>query len=105
MNKIISKCRICKGGVTEIINLGNSAIANTFISSNNDSIKTLPLIVDFCKECFNIQLRNCVKESYLYEDYSYITPNIKILNNHYLEIINYLKDNNFINNCCKCNQI
>ena len=97
MNKINSKCRLCKGEVTEIINLGNSAIANTFISSNNDSIKSLPLIVDFCSECFNIQLRNCVKESYLYEDYSYITPNIEILNNHYLEIINYLKNNNFIN--------
>ena len=97
MSKIISKCSMCKGEVVEIINLGNSAIANTFISSKKDSIKILPLVVDFCQECFNIQLRNCVKESYLYSDYSYITPNIEVLNNHYLEIINYLKDNNFIN--------
>jgi len=79
MSKIISKCRMCKGEVVEIINLGNSAIANTFISSKKDSIKILPLVVDFCQECFNIQLRNCVKESYLYSDYSYITPNIEVL--------------------------
>ena len=105
MKNINLECRLCNNEVQEIINLGDSPVANTFINTLEDSFKLYPLQIDFCKKCYNVQLRNCIEEEYLYQNYSYMTPNIEVLNKHYLEIIYYLKNNGYINSNTKAIEI
>tara|TARA_Y100000816_G_scaffold260131_1_gene216173 strand:+ start:315 stop:1544 length:1230 start_codon:yes stop_codon:yes gene_type:complete len=84
-------CRLCNGPIKEITYLCDSPPANNFDATfqKNKTIAAFPLIIDFCKNCFNIQLRHCLGEDLLYSDYSYITPKSDSLMNHYDSLKSY----------------
>lgn len=90
-----SICRICAHETELITHLCDSPPANNFDDTfvkNGESI-TYPLVLDFCPNCFNIQLRHCLGEELLYSNYSYVTPDTESLENHYKDILNYLQKN------------
>lgn len=94
--KIKKKCTICNSiEIKKVIDLGHSSLANKFVKK--PSLKDqYPLIVDFCKKCKNLQLRNCVNEEVLFKNYTYSTPNSSILDEHYSKIIKFLKKNHLL---------
>ena len=84
---IKEKCSICNNSVEEIIDLGLCPPANNFIEDKIQTVESYPLIVDFCNQCFCIQLRHCLSKKELYSYYTYSTPNIDSLDSHYSDLL------------------
>ena len=93
-------CSICKSkDLMNVIDLGVSPVANKFYSTGNVEVQAFPLILDFCSECFNLQLRHRIDESYLYdESYSYTTPVASSLDSHYSNTLDKLTKLSAISN-------
>jgi SAM-dependent methyltransferase len=94
MIKVSKNCRLCLSSeLEEILYLCDSPPANnfddTFIESN--TAKSFPLVLDYCDECFNIQLRHCLSEELLYSSYTYATPASSSLTKQYQNILDYLQ--------------
>jgi len=102
---IKDKCSTCNSSVEEVVNIGDSPPANNFINNIDEQAKSYPLIVDYCKECYGIQLRHCLEMNELYANYSYMTPNAKSLNDQYKKIISYLKEAKILNLHMQCLEI
>tara|TARA_B000000475_G_C15998383_1_gene447879 strand:+ start:338 stop:1564 length:1227 start_codon:yes stop_codon:yes gene_type:complete len=100
-----TKCSICKSSLEEIVDLGECPPANNFVEKKNQEVKSYPLIVDFCNQCFCIQLRHCLSKNELYSFYTYSTPQIESLANHYENLLRKLKELNFANNEQSCVEI
>lgn len=84
-------CKICSNQKTKIVvNLGESPVANFFIKKKKDIYFKTNLILIFCNNCSNLQLKNFYNESDIFVDYSYLTPDTKINNIHYKNLIAYL---------------
>ena len=81
------KCSICNSPVEQIIDLGLCPPANNFIEHKGQIVESYPLIVDFCKQCFCIQLRHCLSKKELYSYYTYSTPKIASLDSHYSDLL------------------
>ena len=101
----IFKCRLCKFPVITIIDMGISPVANNFIKKVGNKYNEYDLILSFCKNCSNIQLEKIISPKILYSNYTYITPDVPILNDHYDRIINYLIINKYINKKTKALEI
>lgn len=102
---IKEKCSTCQSPVEEVINIGNSPPANSFIKSLNEKAKSYPLIVDYCKNCHGIQLRHCLEMDELFANYSYMTPDAKSLSDQYKKIISHLKESKILNSEMQCLEI
>jgi len=65
-------CRLCGGSISEITYLCDSPPANNFDETfiKNKERQTFPLILDFCSNCCNLQLRHCLGEGLLKENLS-----------------------------------
>ena len=86
-----TKCSICDGSVEEIVDLGKCPPANNFVKKKNEMVNSYPLIVDFCNKCSCIQLRHCLSKNELYSYYTYSTPKIDSLADHYANLLKKLK--------------
>jgi len=106
-NKLEQKnlCRVCSSRVKEVINLGNSSPANNFVNSKKETSSFFPLVVDFCQNCFCVQLRHCLNEEILYRDYTYMTPHVDSLTQHYEGIIKFLENKNILSKEKRCLEI
>tara|TARA_B100000287_G_C20670486_1_gene793209 strand:+ start:1737 stop:2966 length:1230 start_codon:yes stop_codon:yes gene_type:complete len=91
MISVSKNCRLCDGELEEITYLCDSPPANNFDDVFNDGKlqKSFPLIIDYCKDCFNIQLRHCLGEDLLYSNYTYVTPQSDSLYRHYNSLHEY----------------
>ena len=90
-------CRLCSSLSNTIFNAGLSPLANNFIKNNNEKYYEYELILNFCKKCYNIQLQKTISPNILYSNYTYITPEAKILSDHYSDIIEFLTTKKYIN--------
>ena len=99
-----SLCRTCSSNVKEVINLGSSSPANNFVNDKEGTSSFFPLVVDFCQNCFCVQLRHCLDEEILYKDYTYMTPNVDSLTFHYEELVKFLENKNILSKKKKCLQ-
>ena len=99
------KCRLCSSSTNQIVDLGLSPPANNFHDLQGQTSSTFPLVVDFCDNCKCIQLRDCLDMEFLYKHYSYLTPDIVTLTQHYEELIDYLVSSSYMNNQSKCLEI
>lgn len=94
-------CRLCSNSnLQEIIYLCDSPPANNFDEtfSQSNEAKSFPLILDYCSECFNVQLRHCLSEDLLYSSYTYSTPNSSSLTKQYENILGYLQNKLLLSN-------
>ena len=95
-------CRICGTKTKTVLELGNTPPANYLLEKKENEEKTFPLILEFCSNCSNIQLKDCLPRSDLYENYFYLTPESSMLNSHYEDLTNfllkkkYLSSNSFV---------
>lgn len=98
-------CSICKERLEEIIDLGLCPPANNFVDNRGDSVTSYPLIIDFCNNCFCIQLRHCLSKDELYSYYTYSTPTIESLDKHYETLLTKLNNLGFGHNNQSCIEI
>lgn len=91
-------CRICEKKTLELLDLGLMPPANFLLESGTQNeLRKYPLILDFCENCFNLQLRSCLNADELYRNYVYTTPNSSILKEHYSNLIRFLSQNDYVN--------
>ena len=69
-------CRICNSKTIEIFDLGSMPPANSLTDSLNQKNVSYPLVLDYCNECSNLQLRDCLDSNSLYKFYYYIPANV-----------------------------
>ena len=102
MTDVGNNCRLCSSSTREVVNIGKSPAANNFHDKAGQKSTRYPLIVDFCDSCRCIQLRDCLDHEFLFSDYSYITPDVELLSEHYSKLIDYLNENSFISSSSRC---
>ena len=79
-----SRCSLCGGALVNVIDLGESPIANKFVDVSGEGFERYPLVLQHCRACFNLQLETCLSEEILYsDDYAYFTPTSASLEEHY----------------------
>ena len=83
------KCGVCKKKIVKILDLGLHPCADTFVKSQNTSLKLkrYPLQVGFCF-CNHLTAINKIspKERYTKFDYSYTSDNSPVSKNHFFQI-------------------
>ena len=99
------KCSICNSPVEQVIDLGLCPPANNFIEEKGQKVQSYPLIVDFCKQCYCIQLRHCLSMNELYSYYTYSTPKTASLDSHYSDLLKKLNSLGFANHEQSCIEI
>ena len=90
-------CRICNNATKTVLDLGATPPANSLLNSQNDEIKSHPLVLEYCGFCRNLQLRDCLSGDDLYKHYFYVTPKSKTLDSHYNYLTDFLLSRNYLN--------
>ena len=98
-------CRICSKKVENVLDLGCSPPANSLLDYQNQEITSFPLVLQYCKSCSNLQLKDCLEINELYKHYFYLTPNSKTLNEHYEYLSNFLISKKYLSNDSKVLEI
>src|SRR5580692_1576941 len=66
----IKECIICKGGLQEVLDLGNQYVVD-FVKEKDDSLLKAPLTLMRCTKCSFIQLKHRVNQDRLYKKFWY----------------------------------
>lgn len=88
-------CRLCDSTTVEILDLGTSPPANSLKQSTKGIQTSHPLVLEWCKRCSNLQLRDTLSAEELYRDYLYVTPRSSMLAAHYEYLTGYLLGNGY----------
>lgn len=77
-------CRFCQGkSLVKILDFGNVPLAGGFLKEADfTSEKFYPLELNFCQDCFLIQVSNVVPAGVLFKNYFYFSSAIKTLVEH-----------------------
>lgn len=89
-------CRICESPTKDVLDLGVSPPANSFKRSPDEQQETFPLVLDWCQNCDNVQLRDTLDSAELYRNYLYVTPDSTMLTAHYEFLHDYLVANGLL---------
>tara|TARA_B100000900_G_scaffold302699_1_gene261249 strand:- start:2178 stop:3404 length:1227 start_codon:yes stop_codon:yes gene_type:complete len=98
-------CRICGSTIKTILDLGNTPLANSLISSRVVHEEKYELHLQYCKECKNFQLSKCLDNTTLYKEYLYQTPDSIMLDKHYDNILSFFTQNNYLKPESHCLEI
>ena len=69
--QIQTRCRLCQGDMTTIINLGQQALAGQFPAEGEPTPPVFPLELARCLSCDLVQLRHTVDPELMFRDYWY----------------------------------
>ena len=88
-----NKCLQCdtKKKLIDLINLGNQPWCNDY---QKKKLKTYPLKVNFCSNCYGAQLSYFLKKEKMFSNNYYLSGDNKELNNHFKKISNLIKKKN-----------
>ena len=79
----MTKCRICKGKLIQIINLGKIALVGNFLKRLK-KIKKFKISLNYCKICKHVQIAEILNPSLLFRNYLWETgvskSNISLIN-------------------------
>jgi len=89
-------CRICGGKTFCVIDLGCQPFANALEAEPHSNVQTYPLKMHVCEECSTGQLSYCADSSGLYKNYLYVSPVSSILDRHFKDILDFLKEHNYV---------
>jgi novobiocin biosynthesis protein NovU len=89
-------CRICTSPTQEILDLGSSPPANSLHDERGVPQEAYPLVLEWCKSCNNVQLRDCLAADELYSHYLYVTPRSPMLEQHYEYLSEFLLSNGYL---------
>lgn len=66
-----TECRLCGGSLTEVLDLGHTALANEVVDDPSEPQDTFPLKLVQCDECGHAQNPVVVSQERLFRNYSY----------------------------------
>jgi len=79
-------CRCCDGiNLKRVLSLGFQPLANNLIKSKEEKIEKYPLELNYCVDCFNVQLSCSVSSDQMFKNYLYLSSTSKIFQNHFEE--------------------
>lgn len=70
-------CKVCDKVTNELLYLGEQPLANEYKKEYDTESKKYPLCLDYCKECFHVQLRHTVNKRILFDKYLYTSGTSK----------------------------
>ena len=77
-------CRLCEAkNLTKALDLGKTPLANSFSSTIKKNELLVPLGVDFCNNCFHLQLTHIVNPKKMFENYLYVSGTSNITRAHF----------------------
>lgn len=85
-------CRFClKGKIQPVINLGLMPLAGGFFKKGTtrkelEKEKFYPLSLNFCKDCYLLQVNISINPDILFKNYFYFSSSIKTLVNHFRSV-------------------
>ena len=87
-------CRFCEStNLVKILDFGNVPLAGGFLKEEDFSNeKFYPLELNFCEDCFLVQVSNVIPAEVLFENYFYFSSAIKTLVDHLAEFAQETND-------------
>jgi len=80
------KCAICDSDLVRFLQLGPTALANSFLKKEDfDSEKEFPLDVCFCEHCYLVQLDEIVPPEVMFRNYLYVSGTSRVMSKHFSE--------------------
>ncbi len=77
-------CRLCEAKkLTKAIDLGKTPLANSFSSTIKKKELLVPLGVDFCNNCFHLQLTHIANPRKMFENYLYVSGTSNVTRTHF----------------------
>lgn len=94
--KMITKCLLCDSDTKPILSLGESPLANEFLTDIKDQDK-FPLNLIQCTndKCNHVQLDCLVDEERMYRNYLYVSGTSKVNVKHFKDYANFILDKYF----------
>ena len=68
----MSNCRICRGGLKKIIDLGKIALVGNFFKKKK-KLKKFKISLNFCKNCKHVQISEVINPNLLFKHYLWET--------------------------------
>ena len=100
---IINKCRLCESSnIKNVIEFGEIALANNYLSKEDEKESLYPLTVIKCDECGHVQLKETINPNILFDNYAYASSDSPALNKHFEE---YAKEVVTYNNLSEYSQV
>ena len=85
---MISKCVACDSqNLNHLLDLGNQPPANDFLA-NISNYCEYPLGVNYCSNCYHVQLTFSVNPDLLFRDYVYVSGTTKTLDIYFSDFVN-----------------
>ena len=84
--KLVNKCRLClKKKLKTVFDLGKTPLANSLLDKNqiNTKEKLYPLKLNFCRNCFHLQLSHSVSAKKMFNKYFYLSNTSKQNRDHF----------------------
>ena len=103
--KQLSKCLCCDSSNLEsILDLNNQPLANSYLSTANETEFTYPLGINYCMDCTHIQLTHVVDPDKLFKHYLYVSGTTQTLKDYFDWFVdltsNYTKGKNVLDIAC-----
>ena len=85
MVKEYIRCRLCAAGLEEILDFGETALANSYLKQADLQKPEFcaPLVVCKCRQCGCVQLKHTVSAEQLFKHYLYASSDSKALRTHF----------------------
>ena len=75
--EIITRCRISKSELIDVLHLGEQPLANSLKNNQKNSEEKFPLSISFCEESSLLQLNETVDKEVLFDHYVWVTGTSK----------------------------
>ena len=77
-------CRCCGSyRLEQVVNLGDSPLANNLLDSADQQCHMYPLELDYCPQCYNVQLSVVVPASKMFDNYLYVSSTSPVFRKHF----------------------
>ena len=88
------ECRCCGNKhMKRIISLGFQPLANNLINSVKDYVEKYPLEMNYCENCYNVQLSVAVQSEKMFSNYFYLSSTSESFKKHFNDASNkYIKE-------------
>ena len=95
--KELHECLCCGSkNLSMTLDLGVQPMANSFLSSPDESELTFPLVLNLCRDCFHLQLSHAVNPDLLFKNYLYVSGTSQTLRDYFdwfaKETLNYFSE-------------
>lgn len=95
----LTKCLACgKEHLTQILDLGDQPLANSYLMTAEQEEETFPLRLNFCLECTHLQLGHSVNPDFLFSNYLYVSGISETGHKHFKEFVKFTEQYTFGNN-------